>query len=163
LNIQGSNGFDYSMDYFMQIDVPTTKLGQAKSVAEGLLAKNPIPNFNLSMPEVVSFNIEIGGTFTEPELKLLPMTLGGDQTIKDQIKESLKNQAEAAKDSVITDLKDIGDDTKNQLEDAGKKAVDDLLKGGTDSLKLGGDLKGVGDSLKDKLKNNGLGGFKWPK
>jgi hypothetical protein len=163
LHLQGSNGFDYSMDYIMQIDVPTTKLGQAKSVAEGLLAKNPIPNFNLSMPEIVSFNIEVGGTFSKPELKLLPMTLGGDQSIKDQLKENLKNQLVETKDTVIADAKNLGNDAKGQLQDVGKQTVDDLLKGGTDSLDLGNDLKGVGDSLKKKILNKGIGGFKWPK
>ncbi len=163
INLMGSNGFDYSIDYLFRIDVPTEKLGPAKSIAEQLLAKNPIPNFDISAPEIISFNLDVKGTVTKPEIKLLPMTLGGDdQSIRDLIVDELKEQGNAIKDSIITDAQDLGNETKEQLEDAAGNALEDLVTGGTDSLDLGNDLKGIGDSLKNTFKNKGFGGFSWP-
>ncbi|MBK7958154.1 MAG: AsmA-like C-terminal region-containing protein [Bacteroidetes bacterium] len=66
IKVAGSQGIDQTIDYIAGIDVPWAELGAASTVADGLLAKSPIPGITNSLkPEILRFNLNVGGTFAE--------------------------------------------------------------------------------------------------
>ena len=82
MNIQGSNGFDESIDYDVRMDVPTKNLGPASD----LINKIPkIPGVNLKAPETISVTLKIGGTVTKPTVTISKVGGIGGST-KDVIK-----------------------------------------------------------------------------
>ncbi|GJM62231.1 AsmA-like C-terminal region-containing protein [Persicobacter diffluens] len=64
--IQGSNGFDKSLDYKMSVVVPTGGLGdEANKVISGLLGGN-----TKAVPDAMRFKFDIGGNYDKPTYKL---------------------------------------------------------------------------------------------
>lgn len=141
ITFSGSQGFDKTNDYKVAIEVPTSKLGNARSVADGLLAKVPIPGLNGVVPDLLVFNLRVGGTVDKPTVTLGNMTTStGGKTMQDQVKETvvnvvqneadkLKNQAqlEAQKQAQILQQQAQQQAAKIQ-QDAQKKAQEELRK-----------------------------------
>lgn len=114
MNVQGSNGFDQSIDYDMRMDVPTAQLGAATSMAQGALSK--IPGLGNVMPDVVGFIFKVTGTTAKPQVKLSKITSGGN---------SGKDMAKAA----VEDLKKKAEEElKKQTDELKKKAEEELQK-----------------------------------
>lgn len=139
MTISGSNGFDKTMDYNLSIDVPADKLGNAKSVAQGLLAKAPIPGLNGLLPDVLTFNLKIGGTIEKPTVNLGKMTAGTNgKSIQQQASETIKQEAQ----KVVDDVKDKAQQEAQKQIDAAKieaqkqvdKAKADATKAANDEL-----------------------------
>jgi hypothetical protein len=132
MNIQGSNGFDESIDYDVVMTIPTKELSGA---ASDILNKIPkIPGVNLKLPETVNVALKIGGTVTKPTVGIGKVAgVGGGTSAGDMVKD-------AAKDAV--------DKAKQAAEEAAKKAA----KEGADKA-----AKEAADQLKNAAK-----GFKLP-
>lgn len=153
--ISGSQGIaDQSMDYTAAIDVPWKELGQASSFAQGLLAKNPIPQLNGMVPEVIRINLKIGGTFNKPSVSVgKPDGTAGGATLKDAVKEQAQEQIqqvkEQAKQTLDTIKTQVKEEVKNKIQEAlqGKDPNDTTPK------------KSIQENVKDQLKDK----FKWPR
>jgi hypothetical protein len=153
--VSGSQGIaDQSMDYNVAIDVPWKELGQASSFAQGLLAKNPIPQLNGMVPEIIRINLKVGGTFTKPIVNVgKPDGTAGGATMKDAVKEQAQQQIEQvkeqAKQTIDTIKTQVKEEVKNKIQEAlqGKNPNDTTPK------------KSIQENVKDQLKDK----FKWPK
>ena len=114
MTIMGSGGFDKTIDYTVSIDVPSDKLGYAKSYAQGLLAKAPIPGLNGILPEILTFNLKVGGTIEKPIVNVGRMTAGSNEkSVQQQASETIKDEAQKA-----------ADDLKNKAQIEAEKQVD---------------------------------------
>ena len=114
MTIIGSGGFDKTIDYTVSIDVPSDKLGNAKSYAQGLLAKTPIPGLNGLLPDILTFNLKVGGTMEKPLVNLGKMTAGTNgKSVQQQATETIKEEAQKAVD-----------DIKNKAQIEAQKQVD---------------------------------------
>jgi GTPase involved in cell partitioning and DNA repair len=110
----GSGGFDKTIDYTVSIDVPSDKLGYAKSYAQGLLAKAPIPGLNGILPEILTFNLKVGGTIEKPIVNVGRMTAGSNEkSVQQQATETIKEEEQKA-----------ADDLKNKAQIEAEKQVD---------------------------------------
>lgn len=132
MNVQGSNGFDQSIDYDMRMDVPTAQLGAATSMAQGALSK--IPGLGNAMPDVVGFVFKVTGTTAKPQVKLSKITSGGN-SVKDMAKnavDDLKVKAEEEFKKQTEDLKKKGEEElqkqKQIAEQKAKEAIDKAKK-----------------------------------
>lgn len=149
MTIGGSQGLDQTMDYAVAIDVPWKELGQATSFAQGLLAKNPIPQLNGMVPEIVRINLKVGGTFSDPKITVgKPDGTTGTGTMKDVVKEQVQQQAqqlkEEAKATVDTIKKQVVNEAKNKLQEvlSGQKNPDDTTP-----------KKSIQENVKDAVKS----------
>jgi hypothetical protein len=153
INFKGKNGFDQSIDYDMQLNVPSKELGPATSLAQGMLAK--IPGMNASMPEMVGFVFKVTGSATKPQVKLNKVLAGGS-SVKDVAKsavDDVKNQATNKVDEVKQQAQNAFDQQKKAAEDAARKAKEDAER----------KAKEAADKIKNDAKNAVKGVFKFPK
>jgi hypothetical protein len=153
INFKGKNGFDQSIDYDMQLNVPSKELGPATSLAQGMLAK--VPGINASMPEMVGFVFKVTGSATKPQVKLYKVLAGGS-SVKDVAKsavDDVKNQATNKVDEVKQQAQNAFDQQKKAAEDAARKAKEDAER----------KAKEAADKIKNDAKNTVKGVFKFPK
>lgn len=136
MNVRGRNGFDKSIDYDMQMDIPSSQLGAATQLAQGYLSK--IPGLGGAMPETVSFVFKVTGTTAQPKVALSKV-LAGDGTPKDIVKgavEDLKKKAEEEARAKAEELKkqaeqqarDAADKAKREAEQRAREAADKAKK-----------------------------------
>lgn len=128
MTIIGSNGFDKSMDYTVTIDVPSSKLGAAQSVANDLLKKSPIPGLQ-GLPEMLTFNLKVGGTVDKPIIKLGPVSAQG-KSIQQQVVDNVKQEAEKQANELLKKAQEEAQkEAQKQVGDAiGKQAGDQINK-----------------------------------
>jgi hypothetical protein len=113
--VSGSNGFDETLDYVMDMTIPTSEFGggaEILAVAAGFLNKT---GANTSVGDEISVQILITGTSSEPVVKLGSLNpLGGDQSVKEAVKEKVEEKIEEVKEQVKDEVK------KNVKEQADK-------------------------------------------
>lgn len=166
ITIGGSQGLDETMDYAIALDVPWEELNQdATAFAKGLLAKNPIPQLNNAIPEVIRLNLNLTGTFKNPKITMgKPDGKVGGGTMKDVVKEQAQQQIQNIKEEAIQvkeEFKQQGKQTldtlKTQVKDQAKQALQNLISGenndSTNTTKPIETIKKSGESVKDALKN----------
>jgi Skp family chaperone for outer membrane proteins len=160
--IEGSNGFDQTIDYKMGMQLPTKMLpGAATGVISGLIAQANSKGANMSMGETVNVNVKIGGTVANPKIEtgLKEAAKGAVDDLKakaqeefDNKKKELENQAKAKADSVQkaaeAKIKSEADRAKKEAETKAKAEADRLKKEAEAKAK-----KEANDKLKDMFKN----------
>jgi len=153
INFKGQNGFDQSIDYDMQLNVPSKELGPATAVAQSMLAK--VPGISASMPEMVGFVFKVTGTATKPQVKLNKVLAGGS-SVKDVAKnavEDVKQQATDKVDEVKQQAQTALEQQKKAAEDAARKAKEEAER----------KAKEAADKVKNDAKNAVKDVFKFPK
>lgn len=155
MNLQGSNGFDKTIDYTIALTVPSDKFGGAATVANNFLSKQNIPLLNLSVPKSLTFHLGVVGDMTKPKVTIKKVTAGDSgSTVKDQIKESLQNELDKAKETAKEQAQQQLDKAKEQAQqevDKAKEQVKENVQNEVDKAK---------ENVKDRI-NKGLGGFGW--
>ncbi len=157
--IDGSSGFDQTIDYNMNLNVPLALVGsQATGVVSGLLSQaNKAAGTNLSLGKEVKVKAKITGTVDQPKIETGIKDMASN-TVAD-IKEEIKQKFDATKQELEDKAKAEADRLKNEAETKAKAEADRLkkeaeakAKAETDRLK-----KEAEDKLKkeadDKLKN----------
>jgi uncharacterized protein involved in outer membrane biogenesis len=125
MNIQGSNGFDETIDYDVRMDIPTKELGPA---ASDLINKIPkIPGVNFKLPETISVTLKVGGTVTKPTVGIGKVG-GKGASAGDMVKDVLKN----AEDQAKTAAQKAADDEMKKIQ---KEGADKAAKDAADQLK----------------------------
>ena len=151
--ISGSTGFDQTIDYKWDMEIPTKMLGsQANTVMQGLMGKASVATGqNLAVPDKIKATALIGGTATKPLVKTGMKDAMKDMKneVKEQVKElieekkqevieDVKAKASAEADKLLADAQRQADNLKaeaaktaEQIRAEGKKQADDLdAKGG---------------------------------
>jgi hypothetical protein len=121
MDLKGANGFDKTIDYDFQLNVPSKELGAATSLAQGYLSK--IPGLGASMPEIVSFVFKATGTADKPKVTLSKVLANGSSA-----KNVIQSKAEDLKKQAEEETKKQTDALKKQAEDAAAKAKSDAEK-----------------------------------
>lgn len=143
VNVQGSNGFDQSIDYDMRMDIPSKELGAATSLAQGYLSK--VPGLGNVMPDIISFVFKVTGTTAKPQVKLSKVLSGGTST-----KDIITNAAEDLKKKAEEEAKKQADELKKKAEDEINKQKAELERKAREAADKA--KKDAADKLKDMLK-----------
>jgi len=148
MDIEGSNGFDQSIDYLVKMTVPSDKFGGAATIANNFLSQQNIPLLNLSVPQNLTFNLNVGGTMTSPNVSIGKVTAdGSESSVKDQVVDSAKEQIEEVKETVKEEaqeqLNNVKEQAQEQVEET-KEEVKETIKEETENVK---------ESIKENLKN----------
>lgn len=157
--IQGSNGFDQSIDYSMDLKIPTQMMGSSASgVVSGLFAKaNSAAGTNLSMGKEVKLTAKLKGTIMDPKIETSLKDIAGGAVA--DVKEQLKNELDAKKKELEDKARSEADRMKQEAEDKARSEADRLKKEAEAKAKAESDRlkKEAENQLKkeaeDKLKN----------
>lgn len=161
-NIEGSTGFDQTIDYKIKMDVPRAKLGgQANDVMESLLGKVKIPGKELEIPSVIPVNFKIGGTVTSPKVDadLKNKATSYVTDIKDKVVDTVKKTFNAQIDKIMNEATVKA----NQLRAEAKIKADQLRAEGTKATQqakakadeIAQQAKAKADEEAEKLANKG--------
>lgn len=153
-NVSGRTGFDQSLDYNLNMNIPTAKLPTAATGAvNSLLAKANAAGARFSMAENVRMALKIGGTVQNPKITTdIKETTGkAVDALKDKAKEEvdrLKKEAEAKARAEAERLKAEGEAKAKAEADRLKKEAEEKLKQEKEKMKKDAEKK-----AKDALKN----------
>lgn len=137
--VQGSTGFDQTIDYTWKLEMPMSELGsQANAAAGSLLAQvNQKAGTNLSMGSKIKVKALFGGTVTNPTVKA---DLLGSESVAD-VKEQVKEQIQ----QVVTQ-------TIDNAKEKARAEADKILK---DAQAQAAKIKAEAQELADKTKKEG--------
>lgn len=150
--ISGSTGFDQTIDYKWDMEIPTKMLGsQANTVMQGLMGKaSAATGQNMAVPDKIKATALIGGTATKPVIKTGMKDAMKD--VKNDVKEQVTQLIEEKKQEVIEDVKaKASAEADKILADAQKQA--DNLK--AEAAKTAEQIRTEGNKQADELMNKG--------
>ena len=151
--IEGSNGFDQTIDYVINLNIPVDKLpSQATSVVKGLVAQANSKGIPASIGENVSVNVLMGGTVDKPVINTGLKETAGKMvdSVKEKAKEELEKKKKELEDKVNAEkerLKKEAEDKVNAEKERLRKEVEQKAAEEKEKLK-----KQAGDKLKDIFK-----------
>ncbi|MDQ3192306.1 MAG: AsmA family protein [Bacteroidota bacterium] len=117
--VGGSTGFDQTIDYTWNLDIPQSEFGGAANTAlSGLVSQANAKGANVSLGDRVKVDVLVGGTVSSPTIKL-------------GLKDAAGNLASDLKDKAKEEL----DKKKAELEAKAREEADKLKKGAEDKLK----------------------------
>ena len=115
-NLGGWTGFDQSIDYVMNLNIPRGEFGSAaNNVLNNLVNEANKQGADFSLGETVSLDVLIGGTLSNPE-------------IKTGLKESGKNIVEDVIKQVEEEIKKKKEEITKQAREQAQKILDDADK-----------------------------------
>ena len=114
--VKGSTGFDQTIDYNWNLEIPSSELGsQANALAGNLLDQaNKKAGTNMKVPDKIKVNATFGGTITKPTIKLGNFNSG--ESTKDQVKDVVNKGVDAAKDKAKEESDKIMKDAQAQAD-----------------------------------------------
>jgi hypothetical protein len=129
--MEGSNGFDETIDYKMTLKVPSAELGNGEAVNK-LNSQAASLGMDLKSTEFVSVAVLITGTVDDPKVKVSLKDAVG--SIKDEVKEQVEEKIEELKD-----------DAKQKAREEADKL---LAKAKTESDKIRAAAKTAADKIR---------------
>ncbi|MCB9250628.1 MAG: hypothetical protein H6613_19875 [Ignavibacteriales bacterium] len=142
VTFSGSNGIDQSIDYTMEIDVPTGNLqSSANSAISGLLKKD----LNVVKSDKIKVKALIGGTIESPTVKTSATDIAKNivsdavTEVKEKVVEEAKAQIDSVKikaeqklkeetDKIKAEAKKKEEEAKKKLEEEAKKKLKNIFK-----------------------------------
>ncbi len=123
--IAGSTGFDQTIDYVMNFEIPRSEFGgQANAVLDNLVSQANSKGAGVNVGEKINVNAMIGGTVTNPTVKTGLKDAANDvmNDLKDRAQEELNKQ----KEELERKAREEADKLKNQAEQKVKEEADKL-------------------------------------
>lgn len=147
--MSGSNSFDQTIDYVLNLEIPKSEFGGAASgVLTNLTSQANSKGANITVGDVVKVDVLIGGTVTKPTIKL--GLKGTMNEIIDDLKNKAKTELENKKKEVVDKVTAEADKQKKAAEDKAKAAQDSLKKLADEKLKK--EKENAVNDLKNKIK-----------
>lgn len=166
--ISGWSGFDQTLGYTLNMDVPTSELGAGMGAVSGLLsAFNSKAGTNVKAPATVKADVLVGGTVSKPTVKLEFKGFGseggdGNAGLKDQAKEvfdakkaeleqKAKEEAERLKKEAEEKVRQETDRVKKEAEEKARQEADKVKREAEEKAKQ--EAEKAKNAAKDQLKN----------
>ena len=128
MEIGGLQGFDQSLDYAINLKLPRALMGtQGNQLVNNLASAVNAKGIPLNIGETVNLKLDMGGTIKSPSIKVDLKQTG--ETLAAQMKEQVKEFAQAKIDSAKSAAKDTLNSIKKQLGEAAKEELSKQLFG----------------------------------
>lgn len=157
--VQGSTGFDQTIDYVVVMNIPVELMGnKAQTTISGLIAQaNQKAGTNMSMGKEVRVTAKVTGTVTDPKVEtgLKDMITGTTENIKEQVKQVIDDTKKEIEDKAKAEaerLKKEAEDKARAEAERLKKEAEAKAKAESDRLKKEAEEK-IKKEAEDKLKN----------
>ena len=150
--IAGSNGFDQTIDYTMNVQIPRASFGgAANSVLNNLVSHANAKGANMSLGDMIPVALKIGGTNSDPKVSTDLNQQGAKamanlKAAAEAEFEKRKAEAEVKARAEVDKLKSQAQDRVKSETDRLKKEADAKTKAVSDSLK-----KAAGQKAKEQL------------
>jgi hypothetical protein len=132
MEIGGLQGFDQSLDYTINLKLPRALMGtQGNQLVNNLASAVTAKGIPLDIGETVNLKLNMGGTIKSPSIKVDLKQTG--ETLAAQMKEQVKEFAQAKIDSAKSAAKDTLNSIKKQLGEAAKEELSKQLFGKKDN------------------------------
>jgi uncharacterized protein involved in outer membrane biogenesis len=150
--ISGSTGFDQTIDYKWDLEIPTKALGsQANSLMQGLMGKaNAATGANISVPDKIKATALISGTITKPVIKTGMKEAMKD--VKNELIDQGKQLLEEKKQEVIADVKNKAAEEAQKLLAEAQKQADKVKE---EAARLADKIRTEGNKQADDLASKG--------
>ncbi len=153
MEIGGLQGFDQSLNYAINLKLPRALMGtQGNQLVNNLAAAINAKGIPVKISDVVNLKLAMGGTFTNPSIKV-DLKQSGEK-LADQMQQQVKDFAQAKIDSAKKAAQDTLTSIKKQL---GNAALEELRKKmqnkkDTVAVKDSTPVKNSGDKTKESVK-----------
>jgi len=160
MKVAGQQGFDQSMDYGINMQVPRALMGSgANELVNNLINEVGANGVPIKAPDSINVKLRLGGNFSNPTIKTDygpgSSASGG---LEDQAKAMAKAQIDSVKKQAAAAIKDTIATVKKQAVEEAKTQLINQLSGKTDTTKPQNNLeqsaKGLMNSLFNKKKSN---------
>ncbi len=137
----GWTAFDQTIDYVMNLNVPRKEFGSAaNNVLDNMVSQANSKGANFSLGEMVSLDVLIGGTLTDPTIKTGLKEAGKDlmEDLKEQVKQEVENKVEEVKEDAKARAQKLIDDANKSAQmliSEAEKQADNLRKTAADGAK----------------------------
>lgn len=130
LTIFGSNGFDQTIDYTINMEVPRTKLGAANSLMQSLNKQASVKGVNLELSPNINIKVKMTGTVTDPKVSadLGDMTAGAANNIKQQAMDELNKKKKELEDKAKAEAERLKQEFDAKKRETEQKAREELAK-----------------------------------
>lgn len=123
--IGGSTGFDQTIDYVMNFEIPRSEFGgQANAVLDNLVSQANAKGASVNIGEKINVNVLIGGTVTNPTVKTGLKDAAND--VMDDLKKRAEEELQKQKEELERKAHEEADKLKNQAEQKAKEEADKL-------------------------------------
>ena len=123
--IGGSTGFDQTIDYVMNFEIPRSEFGgQANAVLDNLVSQANAKGAGVNVGEMINVKALIGGTVTNPTVKTGLKDAANDAI--DDLKKRAEEELQKQKEELERKAREEADKLKNQAEQKVKEEADKL-------------------------------------
>lgn len=123
--VSGSTGFDQTIDYLIKAEIPRKEFGaEANALVNNLLSLVNQKGANLSIEDIVKFNIKIGGTVTNPTVKTDFADIAAN--LKEDLKGKAKEEFDKRKKEAEEKVRQEAERLKKEAEDRARQEADKL-------------------------------------
>ncbi|MCW3123076.1 MAG: AsmA family protein [Flavipsychrobacter sp.] len=153
--IGGSNGFDQTIKYAVNLVVPTAMMGSAgTSMVNNLIGQAASKGVTVKVADKVNLAVNITGTTTSPKIETNLKNLVGDavKDLKEEIKKEVQHKVDSVKTVVKTVVKDTVKAIKEQAKETAKEEIKKQILGTPSGDKKPDPVKDAGDKAKGALK-----------
>jgi hypothetical protein len=154
MKIGGMHGLDQSLDYIIEMKVPRKYLGnEGNNLLNGLVTQATNKGIPVKMGDIVDLSVKMGGSITNPSLKIDLQKVVGDATneLKEQAKDFAQQKIDSARARARDTLNIVKDKVKDEVKD---KLLEQVF--GKDTTKTANPAdtakRKTGDAIKNKLK-----------
>lgn len=121
----GSTGFDQTLDYTMNLELPRSIMGAAANdLIAGWTRQAAEKGLDIKASDVIKVAVLVGGTIAEPQIRTGFKDMAG--SLKEEIKQQVEEKVQEKLEEVKTEVR----------EEAGKKAEEILTKARAEADKL---------------------------
>ncbi|MBK7122630.1 MAG: hypothetical protein IPH68_07335 [Chitinophagaceae bacterium] len=154
MEIGGLQGFDETINYAINLKLPRALMGtQGNQLVNNLAGAMQAKGIPFKLSETVNLKLAMGGTIKAPTLKVDFKQSG--ETLAEQMKEQVKDFAQAKIDSAKNAARDSLNSIKKQLGDAAKEELRKKISGIKDTTAVKDStapVKTQGDKTKESVK-----------
>ncbi len=155
MEIGGLQGFDESIDYTINMQLPRSLMGQqGNQLVNNLITTVNSKGIPLKVGDMVNLKIDLGGFIKNPSIKV--DLKQGAQTLAAQMQQQVQEFAQAKIDSAKVATKDTLESIKKQLGNAAKDELRNQLFGRKDTAIIGDSSLPKKDPIKS-IKESGKG------
>lgn len=159
----GWTGIDQTIDYAMNLEIPRSEFGSAANdFLNSMVKQANDKGANFSLGEMVSLNVGIGGTLTDPTIKTNFKESGKSmvEDVKKQIDEEIEKKKGELKQEAKKNAQKILNDANAQADKVvaeAKKQADKIRKEArTTSKKITDEAESQAKKVEDEGKKNGF-------
>ena len=153
MEIGGLQGFDQSLNYAINLKLPRALMGtQGNQLVNNLAAAVNAKGIPVKISDVVNLKLAMGGTFTNPSIKV-DLKQSGEK-LADQMQQQVKDFAQAKIDSAKKAAQDTLTSIKKQLRNAAMEELRKKMQNQKDTAtaKDSTPVKNNGDKTKESVK-----------